>query len=254
MSLTVDFAWVALVLLLSIRLGALFVLAPVFGGIPVPMQFRAFFVLALSATLVAALHLPTASMHVDVVPLVLAALSELALGAAMAFGLFTAFGAFQFAGKLLDIQIGFSLGTVFDPVTRAQSPLLGSALNMLALVLFFALDGHHMLMRGVAYSLERVPPGGLPENWSLVPFIDQFGSMFLFGLTLVAPVVFALLLVDVGLGIVSRTMPQLNIFTIGIPAKIIVGLLVFAGTLTALAPVMARVFGSVFAYWQRLLD
>lgn len=253
MSLGVDFARVALVLLVSVRLGALFVLAPVFGGIPVPAQFRAFFVLALSATMVAALRVPAPAIQLEVLPLVLAALSELALGAAMAFGLFTAFGAFQFAGKLLDIQIGFSLGTVFDPVTRAQSPLLGSALNMLALVLFFALDGHHMLMRGVAYSLERVPPGGLPEQWSLLPFVDQFGAMFLFGLTLVAPVVFALLLVDVGLGVVSRTMPQLNIFTVGIPAKILIGLLVFAGTLTALAPVMARVFGSMFTYWQRLL-
>jgi flagellar biosynthetic protein FliR len=244
----------ALVMLASLRFGALFVLAPVFGGASLPAQFRVLFVLAFAAMLVAAVRPAALPIHVEVVPLVLAALSELAIGAAMAFGLFTAFGAFQFAGKLLDLQIGFSIGTVFDPVTRAQSPLLGSALNMLALVLFFALDGHHMLMRGVAYSLQRVPPGSLPANWSVVPLVDQFGSMFVFGLVLVAPVVFALLLVDVGLGIVSRTMPQLNIFTVGIPAKIVVGLLIFMGTLTALAPVMARVFASTFSYWQRLLD
>ncbi|HWH82074.1 MAG TPA: flagellar biosynthetic protein FliR [Burkholderiaceae bacterium] len=254
MSLTVDTAWIALVLLASVRFGALFVLAPVFGGVPLPAQFRALFVLAMAATLVLALRLQPLQTAVEVVPLALAALSELAIGAAMAFGLFTAFGAFQFAGKLLDLQIGFSIGTVFDPVTRAQSPLLGAALNMLALVLFFALDGHHMMMRGVAYSLERVPPGSLPANWSLTPFVDQFGSMFVFGLVLVAPVVFALLLVDVGLGIVSRTMPQLNVFTVGIPAKIVVGLLLLAATLSALAPVMARVFASVFSYWQRLLN
>jgi flagellar biosynthesis protein FliR len=253
MSLTVDFFWVALVLLVSIRLGALFVLAPVFGGISVPGPFRVLLVLAFAASLTAALQPPRASVPVEIVPLVLAALCELALGAAMAFGLFTAFGAFQFAGKVLDIQIGFSLGTVFDPVTRAQVPLLGSVLGMLALVLFFALDGHHMMMRGVAHSIERVPPGALPQNPGLLPFVDQFGSMFLFGLTLVAPVVFALLLVDVGVGIVSRTMPQLNVFTIGIPAKILVGLLVLAGTLNALAPVIARVFSSLFTYWQRLL-
>lgn len=253
MSLSVDSAWMALVLLVSIRFGALFILAPVFGGMPMPAQFRAFFVLAMAATFVVALRLPAGAIPLEVMPLLIAALSELAIGAAMAFGLFAAFGAFQFAGKLLDIQIGFSMGTVYDPVTRAQSPLLGSALNVLALMLFFALDAHHMLMRGVAYSLERVPPGTLPVQWSLVPFVDQFGVMFLFGITLIAPIVFTLLLVDVGLGIVSRTMPQLNIFTIGIPAKIVVGLLVLAGTLTAMAPVMARVFASVFSFWQRLL-
>lgn len=254
MSLTVESAWIALVLLASIRFGAMLVLAPVFGGIPLPAQFRALFVMAFAATMVAALGLSNSSLSMDVGSIVLAALSELAIGAAMAFGLFTAFGAFQFAGKLLDLQIGFSIGTIFDPVTRAQSPMLGTALSMLALALFFALDGHHMLVRGVAYSLERVPPGSMPSNWSLAPFVEQFGAMFIFGLTLVAPVVFTLVLVDVGLGIVSRTMPQLNVFMLGIPAKIIVGLLVFAGTLTALAPVMARVFGSVFSFWQRLLS
>jgi flagellar biosynthesis protein FliR len=254
MQLNVDFAWIAAVLLVSIRLGALLVLAPVFGGVSMPAQFRALFVLGLSASLVAVLAIPTAAPPLQVGSIAMAALSEAALGAAMAFGLFTAFAAFQFAGKLLDIQIGFSLGTVFDPVTRAQAPLLGTALSMLALVLFFALDAHHMLLRGLAYSLERVPPGTWPQNMGLAPFIDQFGAMFVFGLTLVAPVVFALLLVDVALGIVSRTMPQLNIFTVGIPIKIVLGLLVFAGTLTAMAPVMARVFRSAFDFWQRLLN
>lgn len=252
MQLTADAAWIAMVVLASIRFGALLVLAPVFGGMPLPTQFRALFVVAMAATLVAALGVSPRPLALEPLPLVVAALSEVAIGAAMAFGLFAAFGAFQFGGKLLDIQIGFSIGTVFDPVTRAQTPLLGSALNMLALVLFFALDGHHMLMRGVAFSLERMPPGSLPVTWELAPVVEQFGLMFVFGLTLVAPVVFALLLVDVGLGIVSRTMPQLNIFTIGIPAKIVIGLLVLAASLVAMAPVMARVFASVFTYWQRL--
>src|SRR5687767_5491299 len=115
MSLSVDSAWIALVLLASVRFGALFVLAPVFGGMPMPAQFRVFFVLALSATIIVALRLPAAGVPLQPAGLMLAALSEAALGAAMAFGLFAAFGAFQFAGKLLDIQIGFSMGTVYDP-------------------------------------------------------------------------------------------------------------------------------------------
>jgi flagellar biosynthetic protein FliR len=231
----------------------LFVLAPVFGGMAMPAQFRALFVMAMAALMVVALHLPEpAALPQNVPSLLVAALGELAIGAAMAFGLFAAFGAFQFAGKLLDIQIGFSLGTVFDPATRTQAPLLGSALNMLALVLFFTFEGHHMLMRGVAYSLERLPPGGWPAHWTLTPFVEQFGVMFIFGLVLIAPVMFAVFLVDVGLGIASRTMPQLNIFTVGIPVKIVVGMLVLAVSLPALAPVMARVFKATFGYWQQI--
>lgn len=107
-------------------------------------------------------------------------------------------------------------------------------------------------MRGIAWSLTALPPGQLPVHWNISAFVDQFGLMFVFGLTLAAPVVFALLLADVGLGIASRTMPQLNVFTVGIPIKIVVGLLLFATTLFALAPVMARVFASIFTFWQKL--
>src|SRR4030095_6114943 len=100
--------------------------------------------------------------------------------------------------------------------------------------------------------LTSMPPGQWPNTWSPAAFLDQFGVMFTFGLTLAAPVMFALLLLDVGLGIASRTMPQLNIFTVGIPIKIAAGLLVFTGTLAALAPIVGRVVNSVFNFWQRL--
>jgi flagellar biosynthesis protein FliR len=255
MSLGIDLAWITVVLLAGVRIGALFVLTPVFGAMPMPPRLRVLFALLLAATMVTALQVTSpaaASAARSVGALALAALAEAAIGAAMAFGLFAAFGAFQFAGKLLDIQIGFSLGTVFDPVTRMQAPLLGSLLNLLGVMVFFALDGHLLLMRGIAYSLTTMPPGQLPSGWNIAAFANQFGVMFLFGLTIAAPVVFALLLTDIGLGIASRTMPQLNIFTVGIPVKIVVGLLLFMATLNAMAPVMARVFGTVLTFWQRL--
>jgi flagellar biosynthesis protein FliR len=254
MSLTVDSVWITHVLLVSMRIGALFAMTPLFGAAPLPGRVRAFLALALATAMVGAADLParvTAALT-GTGPMVLACLSELAIGAAMAFGLFAAFAAFQFAGKLLDIQIGFSLGTVFDPVTRTQAPLLGTMLNLLAVMLFFSLDAHHLLLRAVAHSLESLPPGSLPTSWDVAAFADQFGVMFVFGLTIAAPVVFALLLLDVGLGIASRTMPQLNIFTVGIPIKIAAGLLAFTGMLAALAPVVGRVFNSVFNFWQRL--
>lgn len=255
MAVGIDVGWMTLVLLASIRIGALFVLTPLFGAMPLPARFRVLLALMLAASLVAALGTPTpAALEAARSPgaLLLAGLAEVAIGAAMAFGLFAAFAAFQFAGRLLDTQIGFSLGTVFDPVTRLQAPLLGSLLNLLGVVLFFALDGHQLLLRGIAWSLTSMPPGQWPRTWSPSTFLDQFGVMFIFGLTLAAPVIFALLLVDIGLGIASRTMPQLNIFTVGIPIKIAAGLLLFASTLAVMAPVMGRVFGTAFTFWQRL--
>lgn len=253
MSIGVDSGWLAAVFLVSIRFGALFVMAPVFGGIRVPAQFRALFVIALSATLVTALGAKLPDSPITFGSLLLGGISELMVGALLAFGLFAGFGVFMLAGKILDEQIGFTIGSVFDPVTRAQSPLLGMTFNMLAIMLFFALDAHHMLMRGIAYSLEQLPPGTFFQDLSLAPVLAQFGTMFVLALTLVAPVVLALLLVDIGLGVMSRTMPQINMFTIGIPAKIVVGMLVLVAAMGSLGPIMARIFQSIFVYWQRLL-
>lgn len=253
MSIGIDPAWLAAVFLVSIRFGTLFVMAPVFGGVRVPAQFRALFVIALSALLVTGLGTKLPDGPVTLGSLFLGGMSELMIGALMSFGLFAGFGVFMLAGKLLDDQIGFTIGSIFDPVTRAQSPLLGTAFNMLAVMLFFALDAHHMMMRGIAYSLEQIPPGSFFQELGLAAVVAHFGTMFILALTLAAPAMIALLLVDIGLGIMSRTMPQINMFVIGIPAKIVVGLLVLVAAMGSLGPVMARAFQSIFVYWQRLL-
>lgn len=252
----IDLGWMALVLLASVRVGALFALTPLFGPMALPARVRAALALLLAVALVWTVR-PDAAAALSATrslgALAFAALSEAALGAAMAFGLFSAFAALHFAGKLLDIQIGLSLGTVFDPVTRAQSPLLGTLLGLLGAMLFFALDGHLLLLRGLAHAFTVVPPGHAPFSWHPRDFADQFGVSFVFGLVLAAPLVFALLLIDVGLGIASRTMPQLNIFTVGIPVKIVMALLLLVATLPAMAPTMARVFATAFAFWRQLL-
>lgn len=253
MQLRLDSEWIVLVFLVSVRFGALFVLSPVFASFRTPVQFRVLLVMALSAML--ALGLRSSLPTIDLTPaaVLVAGVSELAIGAILAFGLFAGFGVFQFAGKLLDVQMGFGIGNVFDPVTRAQSPMMGTLLNLVAVMLFFALDGHHMLIRGMAFSLEQIPPGRFFAELSIDSVVAQFGAMFSLGLVLVAPVVFTLFLVDVGLGVISRTMPQMNIFVIGIPVKILVGLLMLIALSGHLAPAMTLAYQSIFDYWQRIL-
>lgn len=253
MHLRLDPAWIVMVFLVSVRFGALFVLSPIFGSFRLPVQFRVLLVMALSAMMT--FGRPASLPTIDLAPLAIlvAAVSELAVGAVLAFGLFACFAVFQFAGKLLDVQMGFGIGNVFDPVTRAQSPMIGTLLNLVAVMLFFALDGHHLVIRGLAFSLEQIPPGGFFTDLSPAPVVAQFGVMFSLGLVLVAPVVFTLLLVDVGLGVMSRTMPQMNIFVLGIPVKIVVGLLMLFALSGHLGPVMGRAYQSVFVYWQRML-
>jgi flagellar biosynthetic protein FliR len=249
----IDVVWLTAVFLAAVRLGPLFVLAPVFGAVNIPVRVRIFLSLALAATLATQVDLQAAAMPTTAGSLIAAAMVELVIGAAFAFGLFAAFGAFLFGGRILDIQIGFGVATLIDPATRSQAPLLGTALNLLAVVVFFAVDGHHMIIRALAWSLERLPPGRSLGELEATAVGAQFGVMFAYGLLIVAPAVFSLLLLDVALAVMARTMPQMNVFIVAMPLKVVVGLLVLALSMRHMQPAMNRIFESVPLYWQRLL-
>lgn len=253
MQLHVETAWIAAVLLVSIRIGTVFIMTPVLGSMQLPGRVRVVLILALTATLVSAGGARMLAVPVQLGDLVLAALGELMLGGLLAFGLFAGFAAFLFGGRLLDMQMGLGVASLIDPATRSQAPLIGTLFNMLAVMVFFALDGHHMLVRGLAYSLERFPPGAFLGRFDVTAVVAMFGSMFTFGFALVAPVVFALFLIDVGLAIMSRTMPQVNIFVLAVTIKIFVGLVILALSVRYVAPLMQRIFAAMFAYWTGVL-
>jgi flagellar biosynthesis protein FliR len=253
MSFGIDLAALTVVFLIALRVGPLFVLAPVFGAITVPLRVRLFLALGFALTLAAALETRPDALAPGVGALIAAAATEAVLGIALAFGMFAAFGAFLFGGRVLDIQIGFGIATLIDPATRNQSPLIGTALNLLAVAVFFAVDAHHAVVRALAWSLQHRPPGSSIATLDVSAIGAQFGVMFASGLLLVAPAVFALLLLDVALAVVARTMPQMNVFIVAMPLKIFVGLLMLALTVQHMLPAMMKVFESVPRFWERLL-
>ncbi|HZR68343.1 MAG TPA: flagellar biosynthetic protein FliR [Burkholderiales bacterium] len=255
MSLTLDTGWLVVVFLISLRLGALFVLAPGLGAIQAPGPFRVFLVVALAAALVPLVQIPASAQAIAGSPgaLLSSALNELVVGALLAFGLFAAFGAFMIAGRAIDVQIGFGVASLLDPVSRTHGPLLGTALNLAGLAVFLAADGHHLLLRGLALSFERVPPGGGLPGFDLGAIAAQFGVAFSLGLAIAAPVLALLLMIDLGLSVMSRTMPQWNVFFVSMPAKIFAGLAVLALSIPHLGPVMNRLFASVFRFWDQVL-
>ncbi len=234
MALHLDPLWLTAVFLVAVRIAPMFVMAPVLGTTDIPVRVRVFLSLAFAASLVAVTGSSASPPLSSIGPFLAAAMSELVIGVAMVFGVFAAFGALLFGGRLLDIQIGFGIANVFDPVTRSQGPLVGTALNLLAIVVFFAVDGHHMLIRGMAWSLERFPPGRSLAELNPGAVVEQFGVVFAYGLMIVAPAVIVLLLLDVGLSIAARTMPQMNIFFVAMPLKVVVGLLTPLGVVDAL--------------------
>lgn len=254
MTLRIDAAWVMLVLLVAVRVAPLFILAPVFGGLPAPALFRAVLIFAFAVALVAASGTALSPAPRSLGALLGAAAGEALVGAALAFGLAAAFAAFLVAGRLLDLQIGFGVANLIDPVSRTQAPLLGTALNLLALAVFFAADGHHALLRALAQSLASFPPGRFIGELRVEALVAQFGAMFTFGLALAAPAMTAVLLLDLGFALASRSMPQMNVFIVAIPFKIVVGLGVLALSLRYAGGVMTGTFESIFRGWRALLS
>lgn len=252
MDLDVDSAALCAVYLMTLRLGALLLMTPVFSSLSGLLSVRLLFVLTLSAALVAGLGGAPGAVP-PLGQLVLISLAEVATGAVLGFGVFAAFGAFSVAGKILDIQSGFALGSVYDPVTRAGAPLFSTMLNLLGVLMFFVLDGHHAMLRGIAFSLQQAPLGGGFPNFDADAPIRQFGLMFSLGVSLIAPVMVALFLIEVALALLSRVLPQMNVFVVGVPVKIVAALALLALTLRAMGPGMARVYASIFHYWEQVL-
>lgn len=250
---------VLLAFLISVRLAALFLLTPVLFAAQVPPTVRVVVVLALSAALAlgeaTSPHTLATSLPRDEASLAVAVLTEAALGSVMALGIQLAFAAFSVAASLLDVQVGFGIAAVFDPVTKRQIPVLTAAMNLFAAVFFLLMNGHHALLRGIAYSLVRFPPG---RAWAVEPMfgvlMKKVASLFSLGFALAAPIACCLLFVEFTLGVISRNLPQMNIFVVGIPAKIATGMIALAVWYGGAGTLMGRVYQSIYSSWDDMFS
>ncbi|MGJ7574315.1 flagellar biosynthetic protein FliR [Variovorax sp. RB2P76] len=252
-------AWSAATLLLSVRLGAALLMTPVFSQASIPVTVRVLLVLGLAGALSlgvserAGATGSSSFLFLAEHPgaLIQAVCTELALGATLAVAIHLAFAAFSVAGNLLDIQIGFGLAQVFDPAFNAASPILTTAFNQVAVLVFFLVNGHHAILRAVAYSLERFPLGmAWPLGSALLPVVKQVGGLLGLAFALAAPIVFCILLAELALGVLARNLPQMNMLTMGVPIKIVIGLIALSLWLSGIGAVMDRVYRSIYATWD----
>jgi flagellar biosynthetic protein FliR len=248
--------WLALVLLVSLRLGAALAFSPLLNATAIPASARVLLVLGLAGSLASLLALPPLPAHtLDAAgALVVSACSELALGASLGLGVQLAFSAFTLAGRLLDVQIGFGLVQVFDPLSNVRSSVITTALDQLSIVLFFVLNVHHVLFRGLAWSFDRFPPGQpWPVQAAMLPLLREVSAVFALGIALAAPVVFCLLLVEMSLAVIAHALPQMNMLVIGVQVKVVVGLLALALWAPAMAGAFSRIYQSIYTTWDQIL-
>ena len=252
MIITLDPSGIMAFMLVSLRLAVVMFATPLDAFGKVPAHVRLFWTLGFGFLLASGMDISAVAID-SLVQLAMAALHEVVIGLVLAFGLYTAFGAFQLAGRLVDFQAGFGAATLFDPATNEQNPLIGTLLVMLAAVLFFTTEMHHLMLKGIQFSFEMRPVGSPVLALALPELVQQFGSMFTLGVMLAAPVIGILMLVDAGVAIMAKTMPQMNVYFLFLPLKALLCLLALAWILPMLRPLMLVVMNGSYEFWEKVL-
>jgi flagellar biosynthetic protein FliR len=218
-------------ILVLARITPLFIVAPLFSSRQIPARVRTVVACALAVGLTPiALH--GQQIPNDVLALFGLVLKELLVGLAFALSLALLFAAVSSAGALLDMLVGFSFGAIVDPLTGNQSAVLTQVYGLVALAVFVAIDGTSWVVGGLARTFDLVPLTAAPDIRTLAGgTVEAFTTIFSSALQVAAPVLLALVITDVAFGVVTRVVPQLNVFAVGFPVKVVVGLLVVAASL-----------------------
>lgn len=212
------------------RVSPLFLLAPLFSSKMIPARVRA--VIAVGLTIGILPVVPRGPIDLELLGFAGLILKELLVGLAFAYALGAMFAAMQAAGALLDTLIGFSFGAMVDPVTGTQSTVLSQLYALFGVAIFVAIGGDGWVIKGLARTYEAVPLTEAPAIGSMVGAAQAvFSGIFVAAFMIGAPVVIAVIIVDAAFGVVSRVVPQLNVFAVGFPAKMIVGLVLIGASL-----------------------
>jgi flagellar biosynthetic protein FliR len=213
------------------RISPLFALAPLFSSKSVPGRVRGIVAVGLAIGLTPVVT-KGVELPADAIGIAGLIAKELVIGAAFAYVIAALFAALEVAGSFLDTLIGFSFGGLVDPITGNQSAVLARMYSLIGVVIFIAIGGDTWVIRGLAETYEVVGIDQWPAVDTMVAgAATAFATIFLSAIQIAGPVVLALILTDAAFGVVSRVVPQLNVFAVGFPAKVTVGLVLLGVTL-----------------------
>ena len=210
-----------------IRVAGILVAVPAIGSRSVPLQVRVGLVLGIAAILFPIVSDQLRPLHLALPQILPLMFMEFMVGMVLGFAIRLVMTAFDIAGELMGIQMGLNLISALDPVAGLQVPILGQFMGLLAFLIFFAIDGHHIVLEALVSSFQLVPPLHAHIGGAVVDALLTLGvGMFVLALKVGAPVMTALFVVTLGMGILGRTIPQLNVMLNNLPITIGVGLLV----------------------------
>lgn len=224
-----------------LRVSSIVATMPILGNRTVPVRVKG----GLSLMIVFLLF-PFVELHIsssDILPLALRMAGEIMIGVTIGLAGRLVFAGVQLAGQLAGFQMGFAIVNVFDPMTSTQVSIVAQFQYLLAMLVFLAVDGHHLFLYAIAESYRILPALGFHFSGELTQAIVELSTdIFIIAIKTGAPVIAMLLMISIGFGLIARTVPQINILIVGFPVKIAVGLICIGLAL----PVFARMVGSIF--------
>ena len=253
-------------LLVFFRTGAVLFTAPFLGSKNIPVRVRILLSCAIAIVLITALDIGgrrSMPLHesalIDgrnnvlllqqfmfqqgVIGLFIAIFREVLLGIAIGYTARLTFIGIQLAGQLIGTDMGFGMMRILDPTTKSNVTIIAQYNTVVATLIFLLIDGHHYIIMGLAKSFSSIPLAGWEPSAPLIGHINSvFASIFSTGLKLAIPITGALFLTKFGMAIIARTMPQMNVFIVGFPLQISVGLMGLAISL----PIFVRIVNALF--------
>jgi flagellar biosynthetic protein FliR len=231
----------------AVRISSIFLTAPLLGSRNTPALVKISFSFLLAMLLYPVLD-KTAVLPADTLSYFLLIFKQVMVGVAIGFAAYILFAAIQLSGQIIDLQMGFGIVNVLDPMSNTQVSIIGQFQFILGMLIFLSINGHHYLFQAVTDSFRFVPltSAGITEA-TMNKFTDLFYNLFMIAFKIAGPATLALILTNVTLGLIARTIPQMNVFIVGLPLNILVGLVAVLISL----PILVNLFSTLLnAMWD----
>jgi len=243
-------------LLIFVRMTGLFVVSPVFGRQNIPVYFKVGFSFLTAILMTYTVPAPDLSPYAGIAAFIFLIAKEFLIGLVLGYISYLIITAIYLAGQMIDMHIGFGMVSVYDPMSNIQIPVTANFYFILTMIIFLAIDGHHLLIYTLTDSFTMLPLNStLTIDSALLDFfLKVFTSVFVIAFKIAAPVTAAVLIADVSLGVIAKAVPQVNVFVVGMPLKILLGLLIIFFTLTAFRNIVHVLMGGMYDEMIRFME
>ncbi len=242
------YAWLTAFIWPLIRILALITAAPVFGNTVVPTRVKIALAVAVTV-LVSPVLGPMPQIDPGSIPGLFIIIQQIVIGAAMGLSMQIVFVAVEMAGNITGLQMGLGFATFYDPASGGSTAVIAQYLNLVATLIFLAINGHLIMISTIVDSFTAFPIGDAPLHGAGPLALAHWGGrIFVDGLLLSLPMLGALLITNIALAVLTKAAPQLNIFAVGFPITLAVGMGVLTLSLPYFMPVLDRLMGDGFQF------